>query len=869
MMNIIEMNIFTMKKLRLFLFVCLSFVMISANGQYVENPQKPEKVLELRKEIFFRIDSPISVVKSSKIKNFISIDEITDQGIYAYANEAGYQKLKALQIDFTLLYNPSELIQPNMFSGQKVAYEWDTYPTYEAYVDMIYQFATDHPDLCSVEAFGSSTEGRDLLAVKISDNVDVDEGEPEFFYTSTMHGDETVGYILMLRLIDYLLENYGTLSSITDMVDGMEIYINPLANPDGTYAGGNNTVNGATRYNANGVDLNRNYPDFEDGPHPDGNAYQVETEAFMTLAEAHHFVGSANFHSGAEVVNYPWDTWAKRHPDDNWYQLISREYADTVHLYAPSGYMTMLNNGITNGYDWYTISGSRQDYMNYYRNCREVTIELSDIKLLPENELNAHWEYNYRSLLNYIEQSAFGFRGTVTDLESGNPVQAKVTVVDHDEDHSFVYGDDVHGTYYRPIKSGTYDLLFEAPCYESELISGLTIDDYQVVVQDVELLSTGLNAVFESDETFIQPGETVHFFDASCGNPVSWDWTFEGGAPPVSSDPNPVVTYDNEGTYDVTLTVSDGVDESTLIMPDYVNVMSTVNMGNETVTTCSVMFYDQGGPDGNYSDNTDFVMTFFPVEANAMVKAEFFEFSIEPHATCSYDWLKIFDGTAVSAPQIGGSYCGSDSPGTVTATNSAGALTFQFHSDNSVNGSGWEAQISCSFDLPPVADFSADTTQVAIGNEVQFFQEAQYGETYEWYFEGGIPETSTEPNPRISYETLGTYDVELTVTNMAGEDTEFKPDYIDVVDDTGISEIDAPEIMVYPNPLKRHDQTLHVVSQRPLERIQVMHLNGKVVINEKAMGNEVSFAIHGLRQGMYLIKIHTTQGVFVKKLELF
>jgi hypothetical protein len=48
-----------------------------------------------------------------------------------------------------------------------------------------------------------------------------------------------------------------------------------------------------------------------------------------------------------------------------------------------------------------------------------------------------------------------------------------------------------------------------------------------------------------------------------------------------------------------------------------------------------------------------------------------------------------------------------------------------------------------------------------------------------------------------------------------------------------------------------------------------MHLNGKVVINEKAMGNEVSFAIHGLRQGMYLIKIHTTQGVFVKKLELF
>jgi hypothetical protein len=186
------------------------------------------------------------------------------------------------------------------------------------------------------------------------------------------------------------------------MVNNMDIWINPLANPDGTYAGGNNSVNGATRYNANFVDLNRNYPDPDDGPHPDGNPWQVETIAFMDFAEGRDFVMSANFHGGAEVVNYPWDTWSHFHADDNWWQYVSREYADTVHDNAPFGYMNYLNNGITNGYAWYEITGGRQDYMNYFHQCREFTLEISDIKLLPANQLINHWNYNYRSICSTI-----------------------------------------------------------------------------------------------------------------------------------------------------------------------------------------------------------------------------------------------------------------------------------------------------------------------------------------------------------------------------------------------------------------------------------------------------------------------------------
>ncbi|MBE0640778.1 MAG: hypothetical protein IH599_02000, partial [Bacteroidales bacterium] len=185
---------------------------------------------------------------------------------------------------------------------------WDFYPTYSAYESYMTGFAQQYPTLCRWVAFDTLASGRRLMALVISDNVDSLEAEPRFLYTSSMHGDELVGYILMLRLADYLLKNYGTDSLVTRLVDDLEIWINPLANPDGTYRSGKHTVSGSWRYNANAVDINRNFPDPQDGPHPDGNAWQAETMAFMALANTQKFNMSANIHGGAEVCNYPWDT---------------------------------------------------------------------------------------------------------------------------------------------------------------------------------------------------------------------------------------------------------------------------------------------------------------------------------------------------------------------------------------------------------------------------------------------------------------------------------------------------------------------------------------------------------------------------------
>ena len=96
-----------------------------------------------------------------------------------------------------------------------------------------------YPSLCSLDTIGTSINGKLVLALKISDNPAVDEDKPAVFYTSTMHGDETGGFILMLHLADYLLKNYNLDARVKNLIDNLEIWINPLANPDGTYNTGN------------------------------------------------------------------------------------------------------------------------------------------------------------------------------------------------------------------------------------------------------------------------------------------------------------------------------------------------------------------------------------------------------------------------------------------------------------------------------------------------------------------------------------------------------------------------------------------------------------------------------------------------------
>ena len=350
------------------------------------------------------------------------------------------------------------------------AMEWDSYPSYTQYDSIMRSLASSYPSLCMLDTIGTSINGRLVLVLKISDNCKVDENEPEVFYSSSIHGDETAGFILMLRLSEYLLKNYSLNTRVKNLVDNLEIWINPLANPDGTYRSSNFIIS-PVRFNANGYDLNRNFPD----PEAQGVTRQKETIDMMSFLAEHRFALSANFHSGEEVVNYPWDRWSAEHADNNWFYMISRAWADTVHLHSRAGYMNYLDNGVTKGYDWYPIYGGRQDYVTYTLNGREITVELDNNFITPTSDLNNIWEYNYRSLLGYLENAAYGIRGQVIDAFNSEPVPAKVFIEGHDIDNSHVYSDTLTGFFTRLLLPGSYDLTFTAEGYRDTTVSDITV----------------------------------------------------------------------------------------------------------------------------------------------------------------------------------------------------------------------------------------------------------------------------------------------------------------------------------------------------------------------------------------------------------
>lgn len=378
----------------------------------------------------------------------------------------------------------------------------DAYPSYELYEELMQNFADNFPELVRLHELGTLSSGRKILALEITDNPDEEEEEPKLLLSSSMHGDELGGYHVTLRLIAHLLCNYGSDAELTTLIDGAEIWINPLANPDGAYRNDNANITNPSRGNMNYVDLNRNFPDPDDGVHPDGLEHQEETLIFMQFAEDYKFDLGMNIHGGAEVLNYPWDTYAERTADDDWWIHVTRQYADSCqHAAGFNGYMSDLSNGITNGYDWYPIHGGRQDYTTYFHRSREVTLEISSIKTTPPSQFNSLWDYNRRPLINFLKQGTYGLRGTVTDSITGAPLEAQVYIPGHDALNSDVFTKLPTGRYHRYLKAGVYTVLYTAEGYHPKTIS-YSVNDNEPAYLHVQLapLEPSSAATLENSE---------------------------------------------------------------------------------------------------------------------------------------------------------------------------------------------------------------------------------------------------------------------------------------------------------------------------------------------------------------------------------
>jgi len=572
----------------LLIFNFLIFYSFSQNSFYLER-DKAKNQLNKKGEVYFRfvLDNKNELKRISKI---ISIDNVKGDTIYAYANEKEFINFLSLDIPFKVLPHPGD-VEVKMWDGKGI-WNFDSYPTYEQYEQIMLSFSQNYPNLCKLDTIAILLSGRKLLMCILTSFQTVTTPKPKVLLIGTIHGDETAGYVLLLRLINYLLTNYSTNQEVKMLLDSIEIHICPLANPDGTYNGGNNTVSGATRYNSNNVDLNRNFPDPKGGNHPDGNPWQQETIALMNYTRNKNFVISFNTHGGAEVFNFPWDTWTSAenaHADSNWFYVVGREFADTAQYYGPPGYFNDLNNGVTAGGDWYVIEGGLQDFMNYFRFSKSVTLELSAVKLLPENELTNYWNYLHRSFINFIKHSLYGIRGIITDACANIPIKAKVFINNYDKDNSFVFSDSLYGNYHRPLLPGIYNIIFSAPGYmpfdTTVSISSL----YSTKHLNIKLQPNPPIANFDY-EIIDECSGIVKFINTSLApSSTTYIWYFNENV--SSTEINPIFQYTQPGIYEVKLIASNNctgndtiVKQITIDIPTFYGVLSdtTVCISQQT-----------------------------------------------------------------------------------------------------------------------------------------------------------------------------------------------------------------------------------------------------------------------------------------------
>ena len=249
------------------------------------------------------------------------------------------------------------------------------YHTYDETVKLLRELVQLYPGQAMIFSAGYSLEGREIPVIKISDNVAVEESEPNIFISGCHHAREWISVEIPLLFARYLLENYSSNPQVQNMVDRGQIYIMPVQNPDGLEFSIHyyRMWRKNRRYNEElswGVDTNRNYgyqwgiDDIGSSPFPDSEVYrgphafsEPETRAVRDFLLGHPPSGTLNFHNYSQLILYPWGYTDAPTKDDAEMESLARHMADLifqvngrVYQYGAGAMTIYSTNGDTD--DW-------------------------------------------------------------------------------------------------------------------------------------------------------------------------------------------------------------------------------------------------------------------------------------------------------------------------------------------------------------------------------------------------------------------------------------------------------------------------------------------------------------------------------------
>ncbi|MEW6250173.1 MAG: M14 family zinc carboxypeptidase [Planctomycetota bacterium] len=367
------------------------------------------------------------------------------------------------------------------------------YPDLAAVIAELQAKAAQYPNLCkfvdltAAYAQPATFENRHMYAVKVSDNVTVDEDEPAFLIVAEHHAREIVTPVIALYALDQLLSQYGADPTITAIVDRYEIWICPVWNPDGyNYVF---TVNNMWRKNRTvfaggiGCDQNRNYPlgwysscsgsttpssETYKGPSP---ASESETKTMLALGDDRHFGKVLDFHSSGREVLYSYRCIT--HPLTAWLQTeaaaLGNQCAYGIRTPSADGEHPHWHLGMHGAHAF--LMETATSFQPAY-----ATAQAEAVRVWPA--------------IRWFFQRPYPLMGRVTDAQTGAPVVATITIDGLNYTNGEVHKSNARfGRYHLFLPPGARTLHFAAEGY-------VTRDIPVTITTAEQVLDVGLSRPF-------------------------------------------------------------------------------------------------------------------------------------------------------------------------------------------------------------------------------------------------------------------------------------------------------------------------------------------------------------------------------------
>lgn len=306
---------------------------------------------------------------------------------------------------------------------------YHTYPEMAAEVEAA---AVAYPSIVRRFSIGRSYQGRELWAAKISDNVDLDEDEPEVLLDGLHHGDEHMSLEMSLAVLRWLTTGYGSDARVTAIVDSRETWIVFAVNPDGATYDIRGRVYRNWRKNrqptpgttAIGTDLNRNYGyrwGYPGGSSSDPRHSRYrgpkpfsapETRAIRDFVRSRIIDGrqqiraAISFHTTGRLVLYPYGYTTANVPADMTVDDRAALARLAAQMASTSGYRAMQ------GSDLYLTAGGLSDWLYGRYRIFSFVIELEPSTALyqPDERIGPETSRNRLSVLLLLEQSDCPYR---------------------------------------------------------------------------------------------------------------------------------------------------------------------------------------------------------------------------------------------------------------------------------------------------------------------------------------------------------------------------------------------------------------------------------------------------------------------------